>query len=435
MREITLEAAPTTTTVAGREVELLTYNGRFPGPLLRLVEGEQVRIRLVNRTGAATNLHLHGLPIPPEVDDARIVVGDGRSRDYEFRVREGSAGTYWYHPHGHGSVGPQLFAGLAGPLTVEAAEAPAPVNGLDEHILVLKDLAISQGRPAPHTGEDWLNGKEGDLVLVNGRLNPRIELTDGAVRLRLINACNARYLHLQVEGRRLDYLGAGIGPAERPGSVDSVLLAPGERADVAVRFEEPGEFALVALPYDRGADMSGMAGGAAANHHTMDARLGNAEAFVLATIESQGAGLGPPPELPRATQVDAFPTASEATTRRRLVLSEDMQGGGMRFLINGRQFDPDRIEFECRAGSTEIWEVVNEADMDHPFHVHVFPFVLLSRNGEAESVRMWRDTVNLAEGDRVEILLTFKEFTGTVMYHCHIVEHEDLGMMGLFAVL
>lgn len=431
MREITLRAAPTFTKVAGLDVELLTYNGRFPGPSLRLFEGEEVRIRLVNQTGAPTNLHLHGLSIPPEVDDPRILVGDGESQDYEFQVQEGSAGTYWYHPHGHGSVGPQLFAGLAGPLIVEPRDAPASASGGEDQTLLLKDLAISEGHPSSHSDQDWLNGKEGDLVLVNGEVTPSVDVPGAGVRLRLINACNARYFRLQIDGQEMVYLGAGIGTAEKSQSVESVLLAPGERADLAVSFDAPGNYPLIAAPYDRGADMSGMAGGAAAGHHTMDARLGNKEPLVIATLV---AGNGSPVELPRPAGANTFPAPAEATMHRRLVLSEDMHGDSMRFLINGRQFDPDRIEFECKSGSTEIWEVVNESDMDHPFHLHIFPFVLLSRNGKAEPVLVWRDTVNLAEGDRVEILVPFTRFTGIVMYHCHIVEHEDLGMMGLFAV-
>ncbi len=283
MREIILEAAPTSTTVAGQEIELLAYNGQFPGPTLRMFEGEHVRVRLVNRMGEPTNLHLHGLSIPPQVDDPRVLVNGGESRDYEFQVQKGSAGTYWYHPHGHGSVGPQLFAGLAGPLIVEPAGPRASGAPVEQHTLVVKDLAIADGRPAPHTAGDWVNGKEGDLILVNGERTPRIDTSGRSVRLRLINACNARYLRLQVQGQVMNYLGAGVGFAEKPEPVDSVLLAPGERADVAVHFEGAGDHGLVALPYDRGADMSGMANGATASHHVGEARLGNAEALALAT--------------------------------------------------------------------------------------------------------------------------------------------------------
>jgi FtsP/CotA-like multicopper oxidase with cupredoxin domain len=111
-----------------------------------------------------------------------------------------------------------------------------------------------------------------------------------------------------------------------------------------------------------------------------------------------------------------------------------MGAGPVRFLLNGRSFEPGRIDFRPELGSFEIWELVNETDMDHPFHVHIHPFIVLSRNGRPEPVRMWRDTMNLSEGDHVEILVPFSDFDGAVVYHCHIVEHEDGGMMGTFEV-
>lgn len=120
MTEVELEALRVTRSVAGRPVELLTYNGAFPGPLLRLAEGDHVRIRLTNRLEEPTNLHLHGLHIPPDADDPTRLVAPGEMTVYEFDVPPGSARTYWYHPHAHGSVAPQLFGGLAGPLVVES---------------------------------------------------------------------------------------------------------------------------------------------------------------------------------------------------------------------------------------------------------------------------------------------------------------------------
>jgi FtsP/CotA-like multicopper oxidase with cupredoxin domain len=121
--EVELEAAPATVSVAGRSAELLTSNGAFPGPLLRFREGDRVRLRLTNRLGEPTNLHLHGLRIPPAVDDPLRLIDDGEAFAYEFTVAPGSAGTYWYHPHGHGRVGPQLFAGRQ---RSRAREGPLP---------------------------------------------------------------------------------------------------------------------------------------------------------------------------------------------------------------------------------------------------------------------------------------------------------------------
>ena len=317
---------------------------------------------------------------------------------------------------------------------------------------MLKDLSIEGSRVARHTPRHWLNGKQGELVLVNGQHRPRITAPGGVARLRVINACNARIFVLGLEGHQMTLLGAGIGFAEQAARVESLRLAPGERADLLVTLGRTGEVALAALPYDRGADMGDMAampaggqghgghdtqdreamgGGRAAAHHGAQRRLGNTEVIVLATVAA--AKLSPPPRLPDRLAV--LPSYDpRAARRRRIVMSEEMGAGPVRFLLNGRSYEPGRIDFACELGSAEIWELVNEADMDHPFHVHIDPFIVLSRNGRPEPVRMWRDTVDLSPGDRVEIIIPFRDFAGNVLYHRHFAEHEDRGMMGLFEV-
>jgi FtsP/CotA-like multicopper oxidase with cupredoxin domain len=404
--QVELVAAPATRVIAGRTVELLTYNGAFPGPLLRFREGDRVRILLTNRLGEATNLHLHGLHIPPAVDDYARMVADGDTVAYEFELLPGSAGTYWYHPHAHGSVGRQLFAGLAGPLIIDGRDNLAGLATADERILVLKDLAIDGSRVSPHSADDWLNGKEGELVLVNGELQPRIAASSGLLRLRLINACNARYLLLGVDDHDLTVLGAGTGFAETPVKVDTLLLAPGERTDVLVALHGTGAFRLVARPYDRGADMSGMGvmrgadmsgmhdmrgadmsgmhdmpqtgemgtiaekdtagtehtlhgshgglpsgGHAQAADHGASARLGNRQPITLATFTATQ--FGPPPRLREALASLPPYDPDRVSERRRIVFSEEMGQGTARFLINGKTFEPGRIDFHSQRGAIE----------------------------------------------------------------------------------
>jgi FtsP/CotA-like multicopper oxidase with cupredoxin domain len=440
VRQIELEAVAATVLVAGQPVELLTYNGVFPGPLLRFSEGDRVRIRLANRLAEPTNLHFHGLHIPTEVDDPGRVVEPGATTDYEFDVAPGTAGTYWYHPHVHGSVSRQLFAGLAGPLLVDGPP-DLDFEQADEQVLVVKDLTIDGVGVAAHTSDDWLNGKEGELVLVNGQLEPVIALSTGLARLRVINACTARYLQLRLDGSSLVVLGAGVGFAEQPHSAETLLVAPGERTDVLARLDPRTPIDLLALPYDRGADMSGMddmtsshgGHGGHGGHHNGGRRLGNSQPVRLATFEAASSA-GPIALPDRLGSVPTVGPGELRYSRRLITLSEEMGSGRVRFLLNGQEFSPERIDFRVQLKSTEIWEVENQADMDHPFHLHVFPFVVLSRNGVPEPHRMWRDTVNLQQGDRIELLVPFEHFSGTTVYHCHIVEHEDRGMMGRFAI-
>lgn len=466
--EVDLVSSRARTAVAGQSVELLTYNDSFPGPLLRFREGDRVRVSLTNRLGEPTNLHLHGLHVPPDVDAPGRIVSDGETAGYEFDLLPGSAGTYWYHPHAHGRVAEQLFAGLAGPLIVDARDGElSELDGVHEELLLLKDLSIEGSRVAPHTADDWLNGKEGELVLVNGQHRPRITLPGGVSRLRVINAWNARAFLLQLEGHELTVLGAGVGFAEEAVEVESLLLAPGERADLLVTLRRTGDVSLVALPYDRGADMGGMAAMArmggmqpmggmggmqqmegmggmhgmsdmaagdadAATHHGEGGRLGSTETITLATLA--GSELSPEPRLPDRLSTLPPYDPRDAKQRRQIVMSEEMGAGPVRFLLNGRSYEPGWIDFRSALASFEIWELVNAADMDHPFHVHIHPFIVLTRNGRPDSVRMWRDTVNLSLGEHVEILVPLSDFEGAVVYHCHIVEHEDPGMMGTFEV-
>ncbi|NPC85737.1 multicopper oxidase domain-containing protein, partial [Pyxidicoccus fallax] len=248
----TLEARPATLSVGDQETRVLTYNGTLPGPLLLLEEGERVRIVLRNALPDATNLHLHGLPIPPAVDDPHRVVAPGAETSYEFTVPEGSAGTYWYHPHLHGSVTRQLFEGLSGPLLVRGPlERSGPLAAAWEHVLVLSDLSIDNGRVADHTEMDWGRGKEGSLLLVNGQVRPTLTVRTGLVRLRLINASTARYHQLALPGRALHVIGQDGAFLEAPVAMESLLLVPGERADVLVTAEEAGTLQLLSLPYAR----------------------------------------------------------------------------------------------------------------------------------------------------------------------------------------
>ena len=394
-----LSATPTPLALAGQRATLLTYGGSFPGPTLRVRPRDTVRLTLENRLPEPTNLHWHGLPISPKVDDPFLEIPPGESWTYEFTVPKELAGTFWYHPHLHGRVAPQLFAGLLGALVVESSlDAIPELREAEEHLLVLKDLALQGGRPAPHTPMDWMNGKEGDLVLVNGALRPTLVAQKATLRLRLLNASNARYYRLALQDHPLYLIAADGGFLEEPLEVSELLLAPGERAEVLVRLRKEGRFLLQALPYDRGAmgmmDMGGMA-------HAMPQAL------------------------------SPFPTPPAPVATRRPVPTADMMAA--RFFINGQVFDHRRVDLKGQAQTVEVWEVENQGDMDHPFHLHVHPFQVLSVGGRPFPYRAWKDVVNLKAGEVARLLVPLRE-KGRTVFHCHIVEHEDRGMMGVLEV-
>ncbi|MBI1817616.1 MAG: multicopper oxidase family protein [Deltaproteobacteria bacterium] len=422
--EAELIAMPALASVAGTTANLWTYNGTFPGPVLVVREGERVRVRFRNRLSEPTNVHWHGLHIPPSVDDPFLMVAPGETVDYEFVIPNGSAGTYWYHPHVHGRVAQQLFAGLAGAVVVKGPmDYSRELRRAEEYTLVFKDITLAAGGVAAHTPFDWMNGKEGELLLVNGALQPTLSPRRSLLRLRLLNASNARYYRLSLEGHDLHLIATDGGLLAAPVAVPELLLAPGERSEVLVQLQGVGEFRLLNLPYDRGTAMMG-------GMHRNAGRGTLATTQTLLTISSSGVAR---PTLPRRLCVVEALAPGAASVRRRLVLSEGMMMG-TGFFINGKTFDPSRTDIAGRLGDVELWEIENRGRMDHPFHLHTYPFQVLSRNGVPEPFVAWKDVVNVRAGEIVRLAVALRDFVGRTVFHCHIVEHEDRGMMGVLAV-
>ena len=179
-----LEAAPTTVTVAGRNVRLYTYNSSYPAPTLRLRAGDEVQLEFTNALPEATNLHFHGLHIPAtgDADNPFRVVEPGETARYAFTLPEDSSGLHWYHPHLHGRVAPQLFRGLAGAIIVDNPD-DTDFGDIPEQLVILKDFEVqANGRVGEHSRMDWMMGREGNLLTVNGTLTPTLTLPGGAVR-------------------------------------------------------------------------------------------------------------------------------------------------------------------------------------------------------------------------------------------------------------
>lgn len=407
--EVMLDAAPARLLVAARQAQLWTYGGDFPGRLLRVREGETVRLRFANRLPEATNLHFHGLHIPPtgRADNVWLHVPPGEVFGYEFTIPKGAGGTYWYHPHVHGTIARQMWAGLAGPLIVDSPlDAMPELAAADERIIVLRDLALDGARPAPHRVMDWHKGKQGDLILANGAIWPQLKARASTLRLRLINASNARYFRLALTDDQPLHLIATDGHyLERPAALAEVLLVPGERVDVLIQVPSTRPLALRQLPYDR---------------RTSDR---SQEQTLLTIVPPSRAQ---PVRLPDRLATLPALRPEDAVARRHVTMAM--------FLLNGRPFDPRRTDAKGRLGDLELWEVENVGTMDHPFHIHTWYFQVITRNGRPEPFRAWRDTVNLKPGDRLELLVPLRDYAGRTVYHCHIAEHGDKGMMAVIDV-
>jgi FtsP/CotA-like multicopper oxidase with cupredoxin domain len=429
--KVRLEASPVSVPLGSQQASILGYNGGVPGPTLRVRGGDTLQIELVNNLGVPTNLHVHGLHVSPQGsgDNVFVTVRPGQSFSYEYNLpSDHPPGTYWYHPHHHGMVADQVSGGLFGAIIVEEEDAPAVSR---ERVLVVSDLTLDgTGALAEATPMDRMLGREGRLVLVNGHSSPELSARPGErERWRIVNTCVARYLRLRLEGQQWELLGIDLARLPAPQMVDELLLAPGNRADVLVTAGE-GVSALRSGYYNRGS-MAGMMGPAA--------RRGDAAGtgdLVLATFSASGATAQPaPPSLPARPAPEDLRTAVVAA-RRQLTLATGMvMGMGMMaFTINGRTFDPDRTDTVVAAGTVEEWTLLNPSPMDHPFHLHVWPMQVIEEAGTAQDSVTWRDVVNIPANGQVKVRVSFTGFTGRSVYHCHILDHEDQGMMGVIDV-
>ncbi|WP_144638896.1 multicopper oxidase family protein [Bordetella genomosp. 13] len=428
--EATLTAAPAVVHYApGLSTPVLAYNGASPGPLIEAYEGDRVAITFANRIpGQDSTVHWHGMPVPADQDGNPMdAVASGADRPYRFTLPAGSAATYWYHPHPHGRTAEQVYRGLAGVFIVRSRHDPIPAEYGDT-VLMFTDLRLAEdGTHAPPTEADAMNGRIGDHVLVNGQKQPVMDAVAGARRrLRLINATNARYLRLAFEGATMTLVGSDGGLLEKPVDAAELLLAPAERAEVVVTFPVAGPAALRTLDYDSG--WMGPGRPRSAGLTLLDVQV--AAAFVA------------PKMSPVPATLRAIAPLSKPVRQRRFVFTETMSHGphgmAMQFLINGAAFDMKRIDVTMQAGQVEQWEIENQADMDHPFHVHGVQFQVTARRRgggafQPEPWRTWKDTVNVPHGEAVRISLR-QDTPGLRMYHCHILEHEDQGMMGMVKV-
>jgi FtsP/CotA-like multicopper oxidase with cupredoxin domain len=416
--EVSLEARMADWEYApGRRVRAMTYNGQVPGPLIEARAGDTLVVHFTNRLDEPTTIHWHGLRVPANMDGAphsQEPVAPGATFEYRFTVPD--AGTFWYHPHVHESV--QMERGLYGPIIVRGAQEPAAdVEG----VLVLDDLLLgADGQIAP-TGDllEQHNGREGGVSLVNGRAGAELLLRAGQrQRWRIVNAGSARFYRLALPGHRFTVVGTDGGPVTTPHTEDELMLVPGDRLDVLVDGTgSPGTTtALRNLPYARGHG------------------AGLTEAVDLLRVryvlDAPVARLAAPTAGARIE-----PLATNGVAPRTVTFHEfiDRDRERVVFTINGRAY-PDVPDVMTRVGATEVWDLVNESEMEHPFHLHGFFFQVLSRNGVAASEPAWEDTLQLRGMERVRIAFRVDDRPGHWMYHCHILEHVDNGMMAALHV-
>jgi FtsP/CotA-like multicopper oxidase with cupredoxin domain len=406
---------------------LASSSDGYLGPTFRVRPGQRVRVRFENQLPESSIVHWHGLDVPVEADGhPRFAVEPGGRRVYDFQVAN-RAGTYWYHPHPDGRTGPQVYAGLAGLFIVsdgddEARGLPGAPFDLP---LVLQDRTLDADGGLVYAPNPML-GMLGDRVFVNGRPSRAFEVRAGSYRLRVLNGSNARIYKLAwSDGAPLIVIGSDGGLLAAPIARPFVLLAPGERVEIWADFGraprgddvwlESRPFAFAGAP------------------------------LRLCRFMVRGKGVARP--LPRAFEPLRFRSAEEVTGEpRELVATMGM----MRFVLNGRPFSMTEVAPNERValGVTEDWDLVNAGGMmgmmgmsvPHPIHIHGGQFQVVSRSSPSRAAAEglldegWKDTFLVLPGERVRVRVRFATHAGLFLYHCHILEHEDMGMMRNFLV-
>ena len=402
--------------------EAFAYNGHVPGPTLDVREGDHVIIHFRNNLPEPTTVHWHGIHLPFESDGSPFhPIKPGESHTYEFTVQPGTAGTYWYHPHPDRRTGFAIGKGLFGAIVVHAAHDPLPSSLADKLLILSDNRFLNDGTidfpdaASERGGIDEENGREGPALFVNGQRMPTISIRSGEVqRWRVINASAGRIFRIALAGRTMLQVGTDGGLIEKPVEVKEVLLTTGERAELLVRGGARGtRTVLQNLPYDRYSPNTRPADWSV----TRD----------LLTLETADAPPVPPVTIPsRLRTIIALDTA-KATALRTVVFGQG--------IINGRTMDMSRVDVSTHVGATEIWEIINIVGMDHPFHLHGFQFQVLDRDGVREPYLAWKDMLNIPKHSTARIIVRYNDYPGKWMFHCHILDHEDHGMMGVLEVL
>lgn len=424
--EIHLEAKPADVTIApGHTVSMWTYNGQLPGPRIEANVGDTIRVHVTNSLPEATTIHWHGLRLPAAMDGVAATqppIAPGGSFVYEFKALD--AGTFWYHPHLRSDI--QVERGLYGAIVVRGRNEPVTTS---EQTVILDDMLVDASwQVADFDTMQAMVGRQGNLIIANGWAQPIAHVAHGGLhRYRFVNAANARFFRLALPGHKLIQIGSDGGLLQSPVSQDSILLVPGERADVLAAIDANSDVSAKwqSLPYDRG-------------HGT--GTLPAADIFL------QQHDRPPAQTIPAvADQLASLPVLPEPTVHRELTLGESAGGGGHAghggsgggtgptFTING-QSHPNHAPLHATLGTTEHWKIANPTEMDHPFHLHGFRFQVTDINGVPPMFGAWRDTVNIPAHKSVSFRVQLEDFPGTWMFHCHILEHAERGMMGELVV-
>ena len=389
----------------GTKTPALTYGGLFPGPTIRARTGRAVQITYTNGLSEISNVHLHGGHTPQDSDGYSMdTFAPGASRTYRYpNLQQGA--TLWYHDHAMGFEADHLYRGLQGFYVLEDdVETPLRLpSGEFDVPIMLRDAHFDENA-------GWVSAFPRDTVLTNGKIQPYFQVAARKYRFRLLNAANDRLLKLNLNGTEMIRIGSDGGLLPAPVPETELSLASGERTDFVVDFSK--------FPVGKQLVLS-------------DANAGPVLRFDV--VRSA-------PDSSRVPNVlRPLPAMPPATVTRDITMSFDFTGATPIGLMNGKAFDPNRVDYRIKRGTTELWRIHNgdAVPLDHTFHVHLVQFRVVDRGGApllpVDAGR--KDTVFVTAGNSVAVQATFGDYLGKYVFHCHFIEHSVMGMMGQIEIV
>jgi FtsP/CotA-like multicopper oxidase with cupredoxin domain len=422
--ETQLHASRSMVYVAGRPVLATVYEGSLPAPTLRVRVGERLDVTLFNDLAQPTNLHFHGSHVSPggNADNIFIHLNPGESFRYQYDLPADQApGLHWYHPHAHGTNEEQVFGGLAGPIIVEGAiDDLQGIAGLQERLLFLQRIVPGADGQTTDVNDERTSEARGPVGyrLISGQYQPTLAIRPGETqRWRIANASANNFFRLSLQGHQFHLIARDGNPMSQVQTVDELIMAPGQRREVLVQGGALGTYELKTLPFKWG--------------------FGTEPEVLLGYLKTEGDAV-PSQPLPAALIPSLDLRDAPVDTKRefRLDIQQTLDPREPLFLVDGKGFDDGRTDIVGYLDTTEEWTIHNDSDDWHPFHIHINPFQTVAVNGVPVDNFGLEDTSLVPpNGGSLTIRTQFKDFTGAFVWHCHILRHEERGMMQVVQVI
>ncbi len=420
--DVDLTAALQPTEINGQSVMTTSYNGQFPGPTWVACPGDTVNVHVQNNMVAAnytgmhpgeTNLHTHGFHVSPHVpgDNVFRTILPGGDFQYQYNLPlDHPPGAYWYHPHLHGQTNPQVFAGMAGAIIIQ--------GGLDDDpeyaSIGTRDLVIQETAVGPAGETLPFPGGTAAKFYVNGELSPEIPIEPGELqRWRIYNASSGAFLKLQLSGGSFQLLARDGNYVDRRQRQQVMTIAPSSRREVLVRGGKAGTYELLNLPFQPTPTFQ-------------------QPQQTLATVVSAGDPVNDA-KTPRGVADLEDLRDDHVDQRHKLIYSQDPPN----FYINGEQFNDEDLtpDETMKLNDVEQWKIVNTTTFWHTFHIHINDYQMTKINGQRVHGLNYDDDVAIPPNGSVTMRTRPTDFTGKFVYHCHVLGHEDNGMMGIVRVV